>query len=248
MKKSQKTKVKKIVKKATPRPSTDFKPSTANLADAPQRAKKILATLKKNYPNAKIALEYADPLELLVATVLSAQCTDKRVNLITPQLFKKYRSAEDFANSDQGQLEEDIKSTGFFRSKATSIRAACDDIITRHSGQVPATMEELTKLRGVGRKTANCILGNAFGIPGITTDTHVIRLSRLMGLSKQTDPVKLEFELMELFPKKDWTLASHLLISHGRQICIARRPDCANCPVRRYCSYGVSAEKTGGGK
>jgi len=215
-----------------------FNPSLAILKDAPQRAKKIFSVLQKTHPDAKIALNFSNPLELLVATVLSAQCTDVRVNIVTKDLFKKYRKAADYVKVDQQELEEDIKSTGFYRNKAKSIKAACGDIVDKFSGKVPDNMDDLLSLAGVGRKTANVILGNAYGQPGIVTDTHVIRLSRLMGLSDQTDPVKLEFALMELIPKKEWTFFSHLMIFHGRRICRARRPDCESCPVRPHCGYG----------
>jgi len=216
----------------------EFKPTAKDLADAPQRAKRILAILRKTHPDAKIALEFTNPLELLIATVLSAQCTDVRVNIVTKDLFTKYRKATDYVKVKPAELEEDIRTTGFFRNKTKNIQAACRDIVEKFGGKIPETMEELTSLAGVGRKTANVILGNAYGVPGITTDTHVIRLSRLMGLSKNTDPVKLEFDLMELIPKKDWTMFSHYMIFHGRRICNARKPDCVNCPVRPHCAYG----------
>lgn len=215
-----------------------FEPGAEDLQDAPQRAKKILAVLRKTYPQAKCALEHRNPLELLIATILSAQCTDERVNIVTKDLFRKYRQPEDYAKAPPAELEADIRSTGFYRNKAKNIQAACRAMVERHGGKVPATMEELVALAGVGRKTANVILGNAYGIPGVVTDTHVIRLSRLMGLSPQSDPVKLEQDLMKLIPQKDWTFFSHLMIFHGRSICIARKPDCEHCPVREYCCYG----------
>ena len=220
-----------------------FKPGAQELADAAARAKKILSILRKTHPDAHCALDHSNALELLIATVLSAQCTDERVNMVTKELFRKYREAADYAKAPVGQLEQDIRSTGFFRNKARNIQAACGDIAERFQGEVPDNMEELTRLAGVGRKTANVILGNAFDTPGMVTDTHVIRLSRLMGLSGETNPVKLEFELMKLFPRKDWTLVSHLLTFHGRRVCIARRPDCEHCPVRRYCCYGRGGKK-----
>jgi len=204
-------------------------------ADAAKRVKKILPKLKRTYPNAKTALNYKNPLELLIATILSAQCTDVRVNIVTKDLFKKYKSAKDWARTEKTQIESDIKSTGFYRNKAISIQGTCKKIIEQYNGQVPGTMEELTKLPGVGRKTANVVLGNAFGIPAIACDTHVIRLSRRLALSENTDPVKLEFDLAEIVPKRDWTLFSHLLIFHGRNICKARKPDCQNCPVAEHC-------------
>ncbi len=214
-----------------------------DLADAPQRAKKILTILRKTHPDAKIALDFTNPLELLIATVLSAQCTDVRVNIVTKDLFKKYRSAADYVKVEPKELEEDIRTTGFFRNKTKNIQAACKDIVEKFGGKIPDTMDELTSLAGVGRKTANVILGNAYSVPGITTDTHVIRLSRLMGLSKHTDPVKLEQDLMKLIPKKDWTMFSHYMIFHGRRICNARKPDCMNCPVRPHCAYGRTASE-----
>ena len=202
---------------------------------AADRIEKIYPVLKKKYPQAKIALNFANPLELLIATILSAQCTDVQVNKVTQELFKKYKSAEDWTKSPVKQIEQDIKSTGFYRNKAKNIKAACSQIIEDFSGQVPDTMEQLTKLAGVGRKTANVVLGNAFGIPGIACDTHVIRLSRRLQLSGHSDPVKLEFDLAEIVPKRWWTMFSHLLIFHGRNICKARKPDCQNCPILKYC-------------
>jgi endonuclease-3 len=203
--------------------------------EAAERVKKIWPILKKTYPEAKIALNFRDPLELLVATILSAQCTDARVNIVTKELFKKYKSPKDWAKTDLAQIESDIKSTGFFRNKAKNIKAACSKINEQYKGKVPDTMEQLLTLPGVGRKTANCVLGDAFGIPGITCDTHVIRLSRRLGLSENSDPVKLEFDLADIVPKKNWTLFSHLLIHHGRNICKARKPECPNCPIAQNC-------------
>ncbi|MCF7957984.1 MAG: endonuclease III [Phycisphaerae bacterium] len=200
--------------------------------------KKILATLRTSYPDAKCALVHKNPLELLVATVLSAQCTDERVNIVTQTLFQKYRKAEDYAAVEPEELQEDIHSTGFYKNKAKNIQGACRLMISEHQGKVPDTMEALVRLPGVGRKTANVILGNAYGIPGITTDTHVIRLSRLMGLSKNSDPVKLEYDLMALVPQKEWTNFSHQIIYHGRRVCNARKPDCDHCSVRAMCCYG----------
>jgi endonuclease-3 len=198
--------------------------------------------LKKEYPGAKIALRFVNPLELLIATILSAQCTDKRVNMVTKDLFKKYKSAGDWAKADLKNIESDIRSTGFFRNKALNIKGACARIIEQYEGKVPGTMEELLTLPGVGRKTANCVLGDAFGIPGITCDTHVIRLSRRLGLSENSDAVKLEFDLVEIVPKANWTLFSHLLIHHGRNICNARKPDCQNCPISKYCPAANNPE------
>jgi endonuclease-3 len=216
----------------------DFHPTEKDLLTAPQRAAKILAALRRAYPDAQCALHFHMPLELLVATVLSAQSTDKRVNIVTVDLFKKYREANDYAKAPLEQLEQDIKSTGFYHNKAKNIQAACSMIVEKFNGRVPDNMDDLVSLAGVGRKTANVILGNAYGVPGITTDTHVIRLSRLMGLSANSDPVKLEFDLMELIPKKHWTQFSHMMIAHGRNVCISRKPDCVNCSIRKYCCYG----------
>lgn len=203
--------------------------------EAAERVKKIVPILKKQYPQAKTALNFANPLELLIATILSAQCTDARVNIVTEKLFGKYKSACDWVKADIKQIESDIKSTGFYHNKAISIKGACTEITKRFGGKVPDTMEELTTLPGVGRKTANVVLGNAFGKPAIACDTHVIRLSRRLQLSENTDAVKLEFDLAEIVPKKSWTLFSHLLILHGRNICNARRPDCAYCTISKYC-------------
>ena len=202
---------------------------------AAERVKNIWPILKKTYPEAKTALDFKNPLELLIATILSAQCTDTRVNMVTKELFKKYKSADQWAQADIKDIESDIKSTGFYRNKAVSIKEACAMIIEQFNGAVPNTMVQLLQLRGVGRKTANVVLGNAFGMPAIACDTHVIRLSRRLGLSANSDAVKLEFDLAEIVPKKNWTLFSHLLILHGRNICKARKPDCENCPVSKYC-------------
>jgi endonuclease-3 len=221
-----------------PRESTAVKTS---------RVKKILADLRKTYPEAHCELNHSAPLELLIATILSAQCTDKRVNIVTKELFKKYRSAADYANTPLAELEQAIKTTGFFRNKAKNIQACCRKLVERHDGQVPHTMEELTHLDGVGRKTANVILGNAFGInAGVVVDTHVARLSQRLGLTKQTDPEKIEQDLMALVRQKQWTLFSHWLIWHGRRRCDARKPDCDHCEIKKLCpQIGVkSAEKT----
>ncbi|MCP4262214.1 MAG: endonuclease III [Planctomycetes bacterium] len=206
-----------------------------NKAKAAERIKKIFPILKKTYPKARIALKHSNPLELLISTILSAQCTDVRVNMVTKTLFKKYTSAKDWAKTDTQQIESDIRSTGFFRNKAANIKGACTKVIEEFDGKIPGTMEEILTLPGVGRKTANCVLGNAFGIPGVVCDTHVIRLSRRLGLSPNSDPVKLEFDLAEIIPRKNWLLFSDLLIFHGRNICKARKPDCVNCPIARYC-------------
>ena len=218
--------------------SVKFKPTAAQLKTAPDRAIEILKLLKKEFPDAHCELVHKNPLQLLISTILSAQCTDQRVNMVTKDLFKKYRSARAFAEAEQSELENDIRSTGFFRNKTKNIIAACGDIVGKHKGKVPQTREELTDLPGVGRKTANVVLANAYGIPAVVTDTHVIRLSRLLGLSKNNDPVKLEYDLMELFPEADWADLSHLLIWHGRKTCIARRPHCLECVLRQHCAFG----------
>jgi endonuclease-3 len=200
------------------------------------RLKKIITALDRTYPEAHCELNHADPLQLLIATILSAQCTDKRVNIVTPELFQKYRSASDFANAPRAELEQAIKSTGFFRSKAKNIQACCRKLVELRAGNVPRTMEELTSLDGVGRKTANVVLGNAFGINvGVVVDTHITRLSQRLGLTKQKTPEKIELELMALVPQKQWTLFSHWLIWHGRRRCAARKPDCLNCEIKKLC-------------
>jgi len=204
-------------------------------AEVAERVKKIWSILNEMYPEAKTALKFKNPLELLIATILSAQCTDVRVNMVTKNLFRKYKSAKDWAKADKKQIESDIKSTGFYRNKAISIKSSCTEIVERFGGKVPDTMDELTAFPGVGRKTANVVLGNAFGKPAIACDTHVIRLSRRLGLSENTDAVKLEFDLAEIVPRKSWTLFSHLLIFHGRNICKARKPNCEICPISKYC-------------
>lgn len=203
--------------------------------EARERAKKIWPILKKRYPDAKTALTFANPLELLIATILSAQCTDVRVNMVTKDLFKKYKSAADWAKADIKQIESDIKSTGFYHNKAVSIKGTSTKISEQFGGKVPDTMEELLTLPGVGRKTANVVLGSAFGKPAIACDTHVIRLSRRLGLSENTDPVKLEFDLAEIIPEKNWTLFGNLLILHGRNVCEARKPRCPDCQIAEYC-------------
>ncbi|NLH16137.1 MAG: endonuclease III [Phycisphaerae bacterium] len=205
---------------------------------ARQRVLKIFPILVKTYPGAKTELIHADAFQLLVATILSAQCTDDRVNLVTPELFRKYPGPKNFAQADPIQIEEAIRSTGFYRNKAKNIQGACRVLLDRFGGKVPRTMEELITLPGVGRKTANCILGNCYGQPAITCDTHVIRLSRRLELSDQSDPVKLEFDLMEVVPREKfggWTLFSNVLIFHGRYTCKARKPDCDRCPIIEHC-------------
>ena len=196
--------------------------------------------LRNTYPNVKTALDHRTPLEMLIATILSAQCTDVRVNEVTKTLFKKLRTANDFAEVPIEDLEEMIRPTGFYRNKAKSIKACCAALIEKHGGKVPDNLETLVRLPGVGRKTANVVLGSAFGIPGIVVDTHVKRVSQRIGLTRESDPVKIEFDLMPLIPKKHWIDFSHQLIWHGRRLCTARKPKCAECPLRKLCkSLGV---------
>jgi endonuclease-3 len=196
----------------------------------------ILSRLKQMYPDARCALDHGSAYELLCATILSAQCTDARVNLVTPTLFARYPTPFDLARAKPSDVEEIIKSTGFFRNKTKSLIGMAQAVVADHGGDIPRTMEELRRLPGVGRKTANVILGNAYQInEGVTVDTHVGRLSRLLGLSGEDDPVKVEQHLMNLFPQEDWALLSHLLIFHGRQVCIARRPRCGNCLLAQLC-------------
>lgn len=207
-----------------------------SLADAKTRTRRIIKALRKKYPGATTALEYRDPFQLLVATILSAQCTDVRVNMVTPGLFRKYPTPVAFANVPQPELEQDIRSTGFYRNKAKNIIAASKSIVEDFGGEVPRTMDELLQLGGVGRKTANCVLGGAYGINvGVVVDTHVERLSQRLGLSAQKDAVKIEADLMERIPRKDWYDFSNLLIQHGRKVCSARKPMCPECSLREIC-------------
>jgi len=204
--------------------------------DAKQRIRPILRKLKRQYPDATCALEHVNPLELLVATILSAQCTDARVNIVTRQLFAKYKTADDYANANPEEFEQEIRSTGFFRNKTKSILGMAQALVEQHGGNVPQSMEALTALPGVGRKTANVVLGNAFGIDeGVVVDTHVKRISNRLKLTTKSDPTKIEQDLMKIVPKKEWTLFPHLLIHHGRQICAARSPKCEICPVADLC-------------
>ena len=214
--------------------------SKAQLETRKRRVKAILPILKREYPHAKCRLDYSTPLQLLVATILSAQCTDDRVNIVTKDLFRKYPTAKALADAPEGELEKDIQSTGFFRNKAKSLRGMGAALVELHSGKVPATMDELTHLPGVGRKTANVVLGNAFGQNvGVTVDTHVTRVSNRLGLtSHPTDAVKIEQDLMQVVPQTDWTLWSHLLIHHGRRICKAPKPKCDQCALFKHCPSG----------
>jgi len=205
-------------------------------AEKKRRTRSIISRLKREFPDAKCALDHANPLELLVATILSAQSTDARVNIVTPALFAKYRNAAEYAAADPAVFQSEIHSTGFFRNKTKSILGMAQALVERHGGQVPDAMDALVALPGVGRKTANVVLGNAFGKnEGVVVDTHVSRISGLLKLTKQTDPVKIESDLMELVPRKDWTIFSHLLILHGRKTCIARRPKCESCRINDLC-------------
>ena len=200
------------------------------------RASKVLELLEKNYPNAEIALDYATPLQLLVATILSAQATDKQINMITPKLFKKYKTAGDYANADLEELEQYIRSSGFYHNKAKNIKNCCKTLVEKFHSKVPKTMNELIELPGVGRKTANIILANAFGIvEGVAVDTHVGRLAQRLGLSENKDPNKIEADLMKIIPKEQWIKITDLLIFHGRRVCTAKKPNCAGCVLNRIC-------------
>jgi endonuclease III len=228
-------------RKTRPKPATTTRkrpPSGRGrvVAPAAARAPEIYARLEKAYPDATCALDHRNPYELLVATILSAQCTDKRVNMVTPALFERYPDAERLSVANPEELQEMIKSTGFFRNKTKSLLGMSSAVVASHGGNIPDTMEALVKLPGVGRKTANVVLGNAFGRDeGVVVDTHVTRLSNRLALSRQTDPVKIEQDLMALFPRHQWTMLAHLLISHGREICDARRPLCEQCVVNTLC-------------
>ncbi|MFB9674984.1 endonuclease III [Streptosporangium vulgare] len=205
-----------------------------------RRARRMDRILVETYPDAHCELDFRDPLELLVATILSAQCTDKRVNTVTPTLFAKYPTAEDYAGADRAEMEGIIRPTGFFRAKTNSIIGMAQALCERHGGEVPGKLKDLVALPGVGRKTANVVLGNAFGVPGITVDTHFQRLTHRFGWTSETDPVKIEHVVAALIPKRDWTMMSHRLIWHGRRVCHARKPACGVCPLAALCpSYGV---------
>ena len=207
-------------------------------------AKKVFDILKKQYPKVKPALVYSNPFQLLISTILSAQCTDERVNKVTKELFKKYRNPQDFVNADAEELEKDIYSTGFYKQKAKSIKACCEELIKNHKGKVPADFNELVKLQGVGRKTASVVAGNAFGIPSIAVDTHVKRLSNLLGFIDSQNPDKIEIRLKELLPETYWINSSHWLATHGRKICIANRPKCLDCVLADLCpSYNPLQNK-----
>ena len=207
----------------------------------PARVEAILAGLEGLYPDATCALHFSSPWELLVATILSAQCTDERVNMVTPDFFKRWPNVGDAAKADVAAIEDVIRSTGFFRNKAKSISGAAKAIVEKHGGELPRNLEELVKLPGVGRKTANVVLGNAFGVPGITVDTHVKRICTMLELTDQKDPDKIERQLMEIIPRQRWTMFSHQVIWHGRRVCIARRPKCAECALLPLCPHGQGA-------
>jgi len=204
-------------------------------APEPARVLALLGQLERLYPDATTALDFGTPLQLLIATILSAQCTDDRVNKVTPALFARFPDAAAFAAADRAELEAMIRSTGFYRNKARAILSCCTDLVAHHGGEVPRTLEALTALHGVGRKTANVVLGNAFGIPGLVVDTHVSRLARRLGLTDLTDPVKIEFALMDVVPRERWSIFSHWLILHGRRVCVARKPRCSICPLAVNC-------------
>jgi len=212
--------------------------------DLKKRGKEIIKILSKEIPDSRIALKFSNPLELLIATILSAQCTDVKVNQVTGDLFKKYRSVKDYAESNLEKLEEEIRPTGFYRNKAKSIQKCCQELAKRFGGNIPNTLEELVTLPGVGRKTANVILGNTFGIPGIVVDTHVQRVSQRIGLTKNNDPTKIEFDLMDIVPKEEWTHFSNLFVWHGRRTCMARKPLCETCSIRKWCNYGSSLNES----
>ena len=205
------------------------------LAEEKKRAKKIFDILAKEYPNVKPALNFSSPFELLVATILSAQCTDERVNIVTERLFQKYKTPEDYVKVPQEELEKDIYSTGFYKMKAKNLQACCQALIEKHGGKVPADFDALTELPGVGRKTAAVVAGNAFGIPAVAVDTHVVRLSNLLGFVNTKNPVKIEMRLKELLPESYWINATHLLMAHGRKVCVARRPRCFDCVISNFC-------------
>jgi endonuclease-3 len=202
------------------------------------RLRKILKTLRTEFPSPTCALLHENPFQLLIATILSAQCTDNRVNMVTPNLFARYETVQELAAAEQGDIADIIRSTGFFQNKSKNIKGCCEAIVERHGGKVPQTMEELVALPGVGRKTANVVLGNAFGIPGFPVDTHVRRIANHLELTDSDNPEVIEQHLCAITPKKDWTEASHLFILHGRKTCVARRPRCSDCVIRKWCPTG----------
>jgi endonuclease-3 len=207
-----------------------------------QRALKIIENFDEMYPEAVCSLDYKDPLQLLISTQLAAQCTDARVNIVTKTLFQKYKNIFDFAEADIEELEQDIKSTGFYHNKARNIKNCCIMLINNYNGEVPDSMEEMLKLPGVGRKTANLVLGDIYGIPGVVVDTHAKRLAKRIGFTKNDDPEKVEYDLMKVLPKEAWGTFCHQLVYHGRAVCKARKPDCGSCKISMYCKYGGSPE------
>lgn len=210
-----------------------------------KRALRVLRELRNLYPHAKCSLDFRNPFELVCATILSAQCTDARVNLVTPKLFNRFPSASEMSAGDLKEIEALIQSTGFYKNKAKALKEMSFQLCEKHNGEVPQTLEELFALRGVGRKTANVVLGNAFGIPGLVVDTHVGRLVRRLGFTTETDPVKVEFAMQKIIPKKDWSIFSHYLVFHGRAVCDARRPRCAECTLLKECPQEMVTQKTG---
>jgi len=230
----------KLNKKATiAELSSKFRPLVKDVKHAKDKVHKVVSLLMSEHHDAKCALNYENPLQLLIATMLSAQCTDERVNIVTKTLFKRYSTAADYGEAPIEDIEALVKSTGFFRNKAKNIKKCCISIVTEHHGEVPETLDELHALAGVGRKTANVVLGNVFNIPSVVCDTHVIRLSRLIGLSRNIDATKLEFDLMKIFPREVWTKMNHVMIEHGRKVCVARRPKCDICCIKSICCYGI---------
>jgi endonuclease-3 len=230
-------------KKATGKPAASRPKRRESREDLKKRARRISALLRKKYPGAGTALKAENPFELLVSTVLSAQCTDKRVNMVTQTLFKKYRSPGDFARARKSTLEKEIRPTGFFRAKTKSIMELSQDIVERFGGEVPDNMDDLVTLRGVGRKTANVVLAGSFNKPAIAVDTHVKRISYRLGLTRHTDPVKIEFDLMEILPKREWQPFSFIVILHGREVCKSRKPRCEDCIIEKYCPSSTLAER-----
>ncbi|UCG52765.1 MAG: endonuclease III [Candidatus Latescibacterota bacterium] len=233
----QKQSKSKGAKPKTKKSAVSIKARTSNkqAAGDKQRITEMIEILSSEFPDARCMLDHSSPFELLIATILAAQCTDAMVNQVTKSLFKKYRSPEDFINASPEQIEKDIFKTGFYRNKTKSIKKCCESLISRHDRQVPSTMDELVALGGVGRKTANCVLGVWFGVPGIVVDTHVRRLSRRMGFTEETNPDKIEQDLMKIAPEHEWTHMSHLFADLGRTYCAARKPRCEECPVEHLC-------------
>ena len=221
--------------RAKPRPNPGAVPARDDLGAEKRRVRVVLSRLERQYPNARCSLDHDSALQLVIATILSAQCTDARVNMVTPHLFRRYPTAADLAQAEFPELEAIIRSTGFFRNKAKSIVGCAQDLVEHHGGEVPGDLDSLVKLPGIGRKTANVVLGNAFGIPGVVVDTHVGRISHLLNLTAHKDPNKIELDLMQVVPRAKWTSLAHLFIAHGRQVCVARRPRCADCVLNDLC-------------